>query len=263
MKRLFALVVAAVFSTCLHARWGTSILHLRIEHRAPFVAWFNGWQMHSASNQITIDEVRPGRYQLKVAVPHRLPGGQTSRIIFNDFIQVMPNRVTYAFIDRFGNFVVERSFARYNTSRFQNNTCCANCQEFFDESGYCEHYEIPGFSQHTDVFWQPVICDFHPYGQPPGYVIDGVAFRQLIEAMNASAFESTKLQVLKQAASHYYFTTAQVADVLKIFSFETTRLEAAKLLYPKTIDKQNFFNVSGVFNFSSSIDDLTRYIAQR
>ena len=44
-------------------------------------------------------------------------------------------------------------------------------------------------------------------------------------------------------------------------SFEDTRLELAKAAYYKTVDTENYFIVNKEFWFSSSVDELSRYLS--
>jgi len=45
-----------------------------------------------------------------------------------------------------------------------------------------------------------------------------------------------------------------------VFSFESTRLDFARMAYHRVIDPQNYFIVNNAFRFSSSIDELYQYI---
>ena len=47
-----------------------------------------------------------------------------------------------------------------------------------------------------------------------------------------------------------------------LFTFENNRLEVAKYAYRKTVDKHNYFQLNEALTFSSSKDDLARFIRQ-
>ena len=47
-----------------------------------------------------------------------------------------------------------------------------------------------------------------------------------------------------------------------LFSFENNRLEIAKLAFRKTVDKQNYFMLNEALTFSSSKDELARFIRE-
>lgn len=268
MKRLFTLLVAATLATFAHAQYWTSVLNLRLENNAHFIAWVDGRQVNQPSNRVTVENLQPGRHQLRIAVVQNVYGVLQTRVIFNSFMKFEPNRVLFACIDRFSNFVVERSFAMNN--HFQNRpyrSQFGNDYSWFDDD-YYYNYNQPANYPNANVPVQPVVCNlpgsFQPVStQPVLNVVDAVTFQQLKDAVINASFESTKLNVLKQAVPHYFFTTSQVREIVGLFSFESTKLDVAKMLYDKTIDKQNYFNISQAFSFSSSVDALSQYVAQR
>lgn len=270
MIRLFTLLAAFALTMVVKAQYWTSILNLRLENNAHFIAWIDGRQVNYPSNRITIEQLQPGRHQLRIAVVRYSHGVQQSRIIFNNFMKFEPNRILYAVIDRFGNFVVERSVAI--NGNFRQQPTCPYLQydySWLDEYHYDHNYHQPtGFPNCNQPSQQPVTCNlpgsFQPtVTQPVLNVMDAVTFQQLKDAIHNASFESTKLSVLKQAMSHYFFTSSQVGELVRMFSFENTKLDVAKMLYDQTVDKQNYFNISHAFSFSSSIDALSQYVALR
>jgi hypothetical protein len=47
------------------------------------------------------------------------------------------------------------------------------------------------------------------------------------------------------------------------FSFESTRLDFARFAYAYVVDPQSYFMVNNAFAFSSSVDDLNRFLMGR
>jgi hypothetical protein len=88
-------------------------------------------------------------------------------------------------------------------------------------------------------------------------------FTQLLDVIEDQWFESSRLQVAQQAIGTNWFTAAQVADMMHAMSFEDSRLELAKAAFAKTVDPGNYFLVNKEFWFSSSVDELNRYLAGR
>ncbi|MFM7055022.1 MAG: DUF4476 domain-containing protein, partial [Bacteroidota bacterium] len=58
------------------------------------------------------------------------------------------------------------------------------------------------------------------------------------------------------------FTSRQVADMMGLMTFDSSRLELAKLAYGKTIDRENYWVVYNLFTFESSIVELNNYISR-
>ena len=57
-----------------------------------------------------------------------------------------------------------------------------------------------------------------------------------------------------------YLTSEQVKEMLQLFSLENNKLSLAELAYDRTVDKRSYFVVNDVFSYSSSKDELARYI---
>jgi len=91
----------------------------------------------------------------------------------------------------------------------------------------------------------------------PMYFSDFEAAKTQIIKAN---FDDTKLIIAKQIASNNCLTAAQIRDIMKLFSFESTRLEFAKFAYSHCYDKGNYFMVNDAFSFSSSIEELNEFI---
>jgi hypothetical protein len=47
-----------------------------------------------------------------------------------------------------------------------------------------------------------------------------------------------------------------------LFTFENNRLEVAKYAFCNTVDKQNFYQLNDALTFSSSKDELARFIRE-
>jgi len=85
-------------------------------------------------------------------------------------------------------------------------------------------------------------------------------FESMKQSIAAKSFEDSKLTVAKQILKANCLSATQVRDIMELFSFESTKVEFAKLAYPKTVDKNNFFKIYDVFSFESSIDEVDQYI---
>ena len=85
-------------------------------------------------------------------------------------------------------------------------------------------------------------------------------FKHTLEAIDKEWLESNKLKSASQIVKSNSLTTAQVEQVLMLFSFENNKLEIAKQAYMNTVDKRNYSRLYDVFSFNSSKAELERYI---
>jgi len=85
-------------------------------------------------------------------------------------------------------------------------------------------------------------------------------FDSLKDNIAAQSFEETKENTAKQAINYFCISTAQARTLLKLFSFEQTKLDFAKWVYDYAYDREHFYQVNDVFDFSMSVDELQAYI---
>lgn len=113
---------------------------------------------------------------------------------------------------------------------------------------------------------QPIQQQYYPVQQtqvmqnPVYYAPDASSFSLMIQQISAQSFDENRLQVAQQILMSNRITSAQVTDIARLFSFESTRLQFAKFAYSYVLDPNSFFMVNNAFSFSSSVDELHRFI---
>jgi hypothetical protein len=85
-------------------------------------------------------------------------------------------------------------------------------------------------------------------------------YRDAKQSIASKSFEDTKLTMAKQIADANCLTAEQVRGILKVFTFEDSKLEFAKYCYSHTYDLGNYYKVNDAFQFESSIEELNEYI---
>ncbi len=73
-------------------------------------------------------------------------------------------------------------------------------------------------------------------------------------------FDDTRLTIAKQALQNRMLSSNQVAELMRLFTFESSKLDFAKYAYKNTYDKERYFVINNEFTFSSSTDDLNNFI---
>ena len=86
------------------------------------------------------------------------------------------------------------------------------------------------------------------------------SFRSLLKTLEDEAFEDTRLEILKDAATRNYFTVYQLLDILKLFTFDDNKISACKIIYPRLVDRENFHEVYSAFQFPDSKEALRRWV---
>lgn len=122
----------------------------------------------------------------------------------------------------------------------------------------------------TTISSEPVQTQQHVYVMP-GYngpigcpwPMSDSDFQSARNSVEKQSFSDNQLQVAKQIVNSNCLTSAQVRELMNIFSFEDTRLDLAKYCYGYTYDLGNYYKVNDAFTFSSSVDELNQYIQSR
>lgn len=85
-------------------------------------------------------------------------------------------------------------------------------------------------------------------------------FNNAYNSIKNDSFESSKLNKAKQIISRNRMCTAQILQIVRLFSFESNKLELAKYAYQYCNDKNSYYQVTDAFSFQSSKDELLKYI---
>jgi len=101
--------------------------------------------------------------------------------------------------------------------------------------------------------------DYHgPYGCR--HPMSPQDFSSAKQSIAGKSFEDSKLTIAKQIINTNCLLSAQVKEIMLLFSFEDTRLDLAKYAYGYTWDIGNYYKLNDAFTFESSIDELNAYI---
>lgn len=84
------------------------------------------------------------------------------------------------------------------------------------------------------------------------------AFTALLSAIDHEHFDDSRLAVLRSAAHGASFTVDQVRAVMGRFTFGDGKIEAADLMYDRTLDRERWFTLYAELTFSSEKDELRR-----
>jgi hypothetical protein len=87
-----------------------------------------------------------------------------------------------------------------------------------------------------------------------------IDFSRVMQSIQKEWFDNNKEKSASQIISTNFFTASQVKQLLQLFTFEENKLTLAKQAYGKTVDQQNYYIINDVFSYSSSKDELARYI---
>ena len=88
-------------------------------------------------------------------------------------------------------------------------------------------------------------------------------FNSLRSQVRARYFDSSRMTVAKQACRYNCMTSDQIRDLCKEFAYESSRLDFAKYAFEYCYDRYRYYIVGQAFTYSSSVDQLNRYITNQ
>lgn len=234
-----------------------SILNLRLKDGAPFKVYVDGQQQGGTQNTITMNNLAEGQHYLQVYRVGRDWGYETMDNVFRGNVVITGNAESFATV------YPEVGKIKFDNIIAFNNSHCNEPAE--PQVCFYPKHPRPNFHPASVVTNRPT-CE-----QAPVHVQEHCGpvamcandFAQLKQTISNGSFEGTRLSIFKQALAYNYFTSAQVRDLMDLFWFESSKLEMAKLAYPKTIDQNNYYIVNNGFSFSSSVNELGEYVAMR
>ena len=214
----------------------SSLIHLRMQDESAFCVMINNQPPSAFGFTADIWVQRPGMQNLKIFRKVDYYGFTNMQLVWEENIRIAANREIYARVCPINGIRIEQQFVRPAQPQVQ----------------------LPV---------QPVICAYPMPVQP--IISDGCAsinmsdsdWRLLVQSLQQAPFEQTRLNIFKQALTYHYLTVAQLSGILGCFSFEQSKLDAARLAHPRVTDPQNYHLLSYAFSFSSSMEQFNDYVA--
>lgn len=78
-------------------------------------------------------------------------------------------------------------------------------------------------------------------------------FRDLLMKLEDEVFEDTMLKIQKTALKYNYINSSQLCKIVETYMFD--QVKAAKLGYPKVIDKENIYKIFDVIDFYTADEE--------
>ena len=125
---------------------------------------------------------------------------------------------------------------------------------FFDRSGKVVEYNtriIETNSQQPNG-QQPQQPSLPPYGgMNYDYCLDDASFSKLYNKIKKTNFDDNKFDLIEVASLGCYYSCAQVVRIMKIFSFDDSKIKVLSMMAPRIVDLQNATDIYRIFTFDS------------
>lgn len=255
MKRIFTLSILTVLTLTTLAqfgpnfpqdnRWGQTRFSISSMGTKPIRVMIDGQWMQDQNNEIRLSNLRPGMHTVQIYTMNRNNRWERDRdnrgrgnnrngdLIYNVNLNIRNGMHTDILINRFGKVFVDEQII---DNRWDDN---------WNNGGNND-----GWNNNNNG-WN---------GGRNGGPMDNNSFQQLKQMVQKEAFDDNKLNLLKSVLPSNGVSSSQVRELMQQMSFEQNKLELAKFAYRYTTDRNNYFMLNDVFNFSSSKNELSTYI---
>ena len=279
MKTIFTLLTSFLVSVSLLAAdvRPKSILTIKSSDRSGIKVVIDGRRFEPLDNYVRVQGIDAGSHNVKI-YREKFAGlfnifGKRYEVVFNKTITLRPRTEVMLSVDRFGKTSVNET--RMNTGSGRDGRAFDNQDDRnwdknhdfnFDNGGRYGDYDNdhdgkPGSQGHDGKFDGSNDRNDHGYnGNSYSNAMSDFEFSRVLGSMQKEWSESNKMKSATQITSTNYLTTAQVKQMLQMFSIENNKLDLAKLAYSKTVDQKNYFMINDVFSYNSSKDELARFI---
>ena len=272
MKKIFTLVSSLFLTIALFAadRPKSMLTIKSVDQNSDIKVIIDGRRFEPNDNYMRIRDMRPGYHSIKIYRERNFGiftiFGQRYDVVFNNSLLIKPQGNTMISIDRLGRAqVVENRMGR----GYDWNDKDWKTDHDFDFDGgsnygdYSDHDRTwndrrtgPGDRNDRDDNYG----NNGSYGSNFGRTLSDIEFNQLLHNINRESSENNMMKSATQIINTNYLMSEQVKEMLQLFSFENNKLTLAELAYDRTVDKRNYFVVNDVFRYSSSADELARFI---
>ncbi|MGZ8559337.1 MAG: DUF4476 domain-containing protein [Chitinophagaceae bacterium] len=261
MKTIFTLVTSLLMSIAVFAAAKPKgILTVKSTDNADIRIVLDGKRFEPNHNSIMLRGIDDGYHTIKI-FRERSRGffgsnGKRYELVYNNSIRVKRNTHLFITVERNGRISMQENRIKKDWDRqdrdwdnARNNDRDRNNSHGRDDRNE-KDYDFEGDGQWDD------------YDNNEGYAsgMNDREFKTVLTSIDKEWLESNKFKSASQIVRSNSLTTAQVEQILLLFSVENNKLELAKQAYANTVDKNNYSRLYDVFSFNSSKKELERYI---
>ncbi|TCZ67320.1 DUF4476 domain-containing protein [Flaviaesturariibacter aridisoli] len=270
MRTIFTLLLAIAFTTAMARPYDEGRLTITFAAPTNLVVQIDNRYYNPEDNVVYVDHIPAGRHTVRVYSARNGRGN----VLYTTQVQIRPythvdvtfNRFGRAYIDeRRLNGVVANNYDPWGNDNYNdnqgssspdwsggwgNNGNGGNNSGWGNNGGSGNGYGNGGYNSGNGGY-----NNGNSYG-----AMNTSSFNALLQQVRAETFDNTKLTIIKDALATNRVTAVQVKQLMQLFTFDNDRLELAKAAYPRTTDKNNYFQVNDAFEFSSSKESLSTWI---
>lgn len=231
MKKIFTLLVGSLFSLSLLAYDGSRLSISTFTSGNQLKVEIDGRDYRMNDNTVVLNNLSQGNHQVTIYHQTRKNNFGFGRrvIVYRNNVFIKRGFHTDITINRFGKAMVDERRIERNDGRFDEDDYYGSDDWDNSYSNVMSQQEFDGLKNQLRNEW----------------------------------FENNRLGSVKFIIDKNNFTTQQVKELMLLFSFESNKLEIAKYAFNKTVDTRNYYQLNEALAFSSSKEELSRFIRQQ
>ena len=102
--------------------------------------------------------------------------------------------------------------------------------------------------------------EYYPEHDRYNRVMSSRLFDNFFNKVKNEPFSSDRIKTIETALVTSDFTSDQCLRLVKLYTFDDDKVKIMKLMYPNIVDKQAFFTVISTLTFSSSKDEMDKFV---
>lgn len=209
--------------------YGNSEVFLRIPEEGRFVVEIDDQMIGNVVGKFRFFDLRAGRLPISIY--------QDDFLIYRTTLDLSPNtRVVLDFFSDYGLYLLDvypQERARYGVNEW--------------DDVWNDPYHR-GDTYRRDVYY--------------GDVMGQAEFANFLRIIKKESFDDSKKDLILSTAYDAKFTSAQIKEMIELLSFDDNKLDVAKKLYSRCVDRRNYYIINEAFNFRSTGDSLKDFILE-
>ena len=93
-----------------------------------------------------------------------------------------------------------------------------------------------------------------------GYCLADASFNILYNKVKKASFDDNKFDLIEVASLGCYYSCAQVVRIMKIFSFDDSKMKVLSMMAPRIVDLQNATDIYRIFTFDSDKENAANIL---
>ena len=92
--------------------------------------------------------------------------------------------------------------------------------------------------------------------------MNSASYEKMKQSVESKPFSETKMSTAKVATKNACLSSAQIKGICGLFAMDDDKLTYAKYAYNYCTDKANYYQVSEIFSFSGTTEELNKFLEQ-